>query len=95
MRETKNLKPFQIDGNKPFSQRFLHTQVKNIFQSLKNLKRNQDISFSKFQNSLNFDENTYILSLKSKLTKSHIFKKQTSRNIKLMHLVHMLLICGL
>jgi hypothetical protein len=71
MHETKILDTFQINGNYPFSQQYLHTQAKNIFQFLKNLKGNQDISFSKFQNSLNLDKNTYISSLKSKLTKSH------------------------
>jgi hypothetical protein len=29
----------------PFSQQYLHTQVKNIFQSLKDLKENENISF--------------------------------------------------
>jgi len=71
MCETKNLKPLQIYGNYPFSQQYFHTQAKNKFQSLKYVKENKDISFSKFLNSLNFDENTYILSLKSKLTNPH------------------------
>jgi hypothetical protein len=73
MCETKSLKPFQIDGNYPFLQQYFHMQAKNIFQSLKNLKGNQDISFLEFLNSLNLDENTYILSLRSKLIESHIF----------------------
>jgi hypothetical protein len=50
MCETQILEPFQIDGNYPFSQQYFHTQTKTIFQSLKNLKRNQDISFSDFLN---------------------------------------------
>jgi hypothetical protein len=35
MCETKKLEPLQIDGNYPFSQQHIHTQVKYIFQSLK------------------------------------------------------------
>jgi len=34
-----------------------------MFQSLKDLKENDDISFFEYLNSLNLDENTYILSL--------------------------------
>jgi hypothetical protein len=49
-----------------FSQQYLHTQTKYIFQSLKDFFKNEDISFSKFVNFLNLDENTYILSLRSK-----------------------------
>jgi hypothetical protein len=44
MCETKISKPFQIDGNYPFSQQYLHTQAKNIFQSLKHFFKNEDIS---------------------------------------------------
>ncbi len=44
--------------------------------------KNDEISFSKYLNSLNLYESTYILSLKSKLIKLHIFLKQTSKNIK-------------
>jgi hypothetical protein len=43
MRETNILEPFQKDGNYPFSQQYLHTQAKNIFQCLKDLKENEDI----------------------------------------------------
>jgi hypothetical protein len=32
MRETKILKPLQMNGNYPFSQQYLHTQAKKIFQ---------------------------------------------------------------
>jgi len=78
MCETKFFKPLQIDGNDPFSQQYLHAQAKNIFQSLKNLKENEDISFLKFINSLNLHENTYILSLINKLTKLCIFSKTNS-----------------
>jgi hypothetical protein len=60
MCETKNLEPFQIDGNYPFSQQYLHTQAKNISPFFKYIKENEDISFSEFLNSLNLDENTYI-----------------------------------
>jgi len=63
MHETKILKPFQINGNYPFSQQYLQTQVNKMFQSLKDLKENDDISFFEYLNSLNLDENTYILSL--------------------------------
>jgi hypothetical protein len=63
----KKLKPFQINGNYPFSQQYFQTQANKIFQYL---------------NYLNLDENTYILSLRSKLTKSHIFLKRIFKNIK-------------
>ncbi len=46
MRETKNLKPLQINGNYPFSQQYLQTQENKIFHSLKYL--NDDISFFKY-----------------------------------------------
>ncbi len=75
MRETKILEPLQIDGNYPFSQQYLHTQAKNISPFFKYLKENEDISFSEFLNFWNLDENTYILSLRSKLTKAHFFYK--------------------
>ncbi len=68
MCETKILVPFQIDGSYPFLQHYFHTQIKYIFQSLRYLKENEDISFFKFLNCLNLDENTHVLSLKSKLT---------------------------
>ncbi len=35
MHETKKLKPFQINGNDPFSQQYFQTQANKIFQSLK------------------------------------------------------------
>jgi hypothetical protein len=46
---------------------------KKISPFFKYLKENKNISFSEFLNSLNLDENAYILSLKSKLTKAHFF----------------------
>jgi hypothetical protein len=52
---------------------YLHIKAENIFQSLKILKENEDMSFLKILNSLNLDESTYILSLKSKLIELHIF----------------------
>jgi len=52
------------------------------------------MSFFEYLKFLNLDKNTYILSLISKLTKLHILKKQTPKNIKLMHLIY-LFICGL
>jgi hypothetical protein len=68
-----------------------HTQTNKIFQSLKELKENNDIL--KYLNYLNLDESTYILSLKSKLTKLHIFLKQTPKNVKInafsIHVVHL------
>jgi len=49
----------------------IHKQKKNSISEI--CKRNEDISFSKFVNSLNLDQNTYILILKSKLTNPHFF----------------------
>jgi hypothetical protein len=46
--------------NYSFSQQYLHTQANQIFQSLKKLKENDDISFFKYIKFLNLDENTYI-----------------------------------
>jgi hypothetical protein len=75
MHETKKLEPFQINGDYPFSQQYFQTQTNKIFQSLKDLKENDDISFFEYPNSLNLGENTYILSLRSKFKKLHIFLK--------------------
>jgi len=35
MRETKSLEPFQMNGNYPFSQQYLHTHKQIFFQYLK------------------------------------------------------------
>jgi hypothetical protein len=53
-----------MNTNYPFSNLYLHIQANKIFQSLKNLKENEDISFFEFLNFLNLDENTYVLNLK-------------------------------
>jgi hypothetical protein len=82
MCETKISKELQIDGNYPFSQQYFHTQAKNIFQPLKYFLKNEDILFLRFLNYLKLGENTYILSLIIKLTKSCIFLKKTLKNIK-------------
>ncbi len=71
MHETKMVEPFQINGDYPFSQEYFQTQANKIFQSLKYLEENDDISVFEYLNSLNLDENTYILNLRSKLTKLH------------------------
>jgi hypothetical protein len=71
MRVTKILEPLQINENYPFSQQYLQTQANKKY-----LKENDDTSFYEYLNSLNLDENTYILSLRSK-TKLHIFLKRT------------------
>jgi hypothetical protein len=42
----------------------------------------EDISCLEILDYLNLDKNTYMLSLNNKLTKLHIFLKQTPRNIK-------------
>jgi hypothetical protein len=66
MCETISLKPFQINGNDPFSQQYLQTQINKIFRYLKDLKQNNDIQiFSMIYlmhlNSLNFNEYIYII----------------------------------
>jgi hypothetical protein len=43
---------------------------------LKDLEANENVSFHELFNSLNMDENTYILSLRSKLKKPHISKNE-------------------
>jgi len=35
MHETKNIEPFQINGNDPFSQQYFQTQAKKKIKSLK------------------------------------------------------------
>jgi hypothetical protein len=78
MCETKNLKPLWINRIYPFSQQYLQKKANKIFQSLKDFFKNDDIIFWIFKFS-KFDENTYILSLRSKLTKLHIILKQTPK----------------
>ncbi len=56
MHETKNLESLQINGNDPFSQQCLQTQANKIFQFLKDLRENEDISFTEYLNSLNLDD---------------------------------------
>jgi hypothetical protein len=69
-----------------------NTSKQNIL-IFKDLKENDDISFFEYLNSLNLDGSTYILSLRSKLTKSYIFLKQTLKHIKTnafnIHVVHL------
>ncbi len=60
----KNL--FKINKNDPFSQQYLQTQTNKIFQSLKYLNEDDDISFFEHLIFLNLNENTYIFILKSK-----------------------------
>jgi hypothetical protein len=50
-------------------------QTNKIFHSLKFFKENEDVSFFKYIIFLKIDEDTYLLSLKSKLTRLHIFKR--------------------
>ncbi len=52
----------------------MHKQI-NYFNILIFKNKNEAISFSKCLNSLNINENTYILSLKSKLMNPHFKKK--------------------
>jgi len=66
MHKRNILEPFQINGDYPFSQQYLQTQANKIFQFLKDLKENDDISFFEYLNFLNLDESTYILSLINK-----------------------------
>jgi hypothetical protein len=53
---------------------YMHKQI-NYFNILIFKNKNEAISFSKCLNSLNINENTYILSLKSKLMNPHFKKK--------------------
>jgi hypothetical protein len=46
------------------------SKIDSIFEKF---KENENMSFFEFLDSLNFDENMYILSLRRKLTKPHIF----------------------
>jgi len=49
-----------MNGNDPFSKKFLHIKMNKIFQCLKNVKPNESTSFKKFITRLNLDENIYI-----------------------------------
>jgi hypothetical protein len=53
-----------MNGNYPFSKKFLHIKMNKIFQCLKDVKPNESTSFKKIITRLNLDENTYILNLK-------------------------------
>jgi hypothetical protein len=57
--------------------------VKQNISIFKRFKRKWWYIISKILNSLNLNESTYILSLRSKLTKPHIFFKKTFKNIKI------------
>jgi hypothetical protein len=72
MHEIKFLEPFKINGNYPFSQQYFNTETNKIFQFFKDIKENDNISFSEYLNSLHLDENTYILNLRRRLKKPHI-----------------------
>jgi hypothetical protein len=48
--QTKILEPLQMNGNYPFSQHYFHTQANKIFQYLRDLKENDDISFFEYVN---------------------------------------------
>jgi hypothetical protein len=61
---------------------FLNISKQNI-SIFKIFLKNDDISFFEYLYHLNLDENTYILSLRSKLTKPHIFYKWIFRYIKI------------
>jgi hypothetical protein len=50
MHKIKFLEPLQMNENYPFLQQYFQTQANKIFQSLKKLKENDDISFSKYLN---------------------------------------------
>jgi ribosomal protein S8 len=54
------------------------TSKQNI-SIFKFLKKNDAISFFEYLNSLNYDESTYILSLKSKFKKLHCFNLMNSK----------------
>jgi hypothetical protein len=60
----------------------LEQQVTKVLEFLKDFKTNENITFSKFLNLLHLDEETYILTLRSKLMKPNIFFKHTPSNIK-------------
>jgi len=72
---TKNLEPFQINGNCPISQQYFYTQSKFFLNLWKILRKMKIYHFLKLL-FLNFGENTYISNLRSKLTKLHIFKNK-------------------
>jgi hypothetical protein len=52
-----------------------NNKQKKFFEFLKDFKTDENITFSEFLNLLHLDEETYILSLKSKLMKPNIFLK--------------------
>jgi len=70
----KILEPLGIDGIYLFKKKHLNTQINNIFEYLKDLKANENVSFFEFLNYLNMDENKIIYLLKRNI-KNHAFKK--------------------
>jgi hypothetical protein len=60
----------------------LKIQATKIFQSLRNLNTNINMTLGQFLESLEMSKDTYMLSLRSQLTKSHIFLKRKPIDIK-------------
>jgi hypothetical protein len=58
-----------------------YTSKQNI-PIFENLKRNENVSVFEYLDCSNLDDNTYILSLRRKLMKPHIFLKKIPINIK-------------
>jgi hypothetical protein len=82
MWETKILEPLTPNENLSVSIDSFKKQATKIFQSLRDLNINTNLTFQQFLESLEMSEDMYILSLKSQLTKPHIFLKRKPNDIK-------------
>jgi hypothetical protein len=92
MSKTTILKPLELKEDLHFIKKYLQQQATNFFKKLKDFKTNEHITFFK---NLHLDEETDILSSRSKLMKPNIFLKRTPSILKPMHLTYMLFFYGL
>jgi hypothetical protein len=67
MNEKHILEPFILKKDLPFNKENVQQQAKKVFEFLKDLKFDENITFFEFKNLLHLDEETYILSLRNKL----------------------------
>ena len=82
MPATKTLESLTTKESLSHSTNYFNRQTTKIFQNLKNLDTNINITFQEFLNSLEMTMEMYILTLRSQLTKAHIFLRRKPMDIK-------------
>jgi hypothetical protein len=82
MPRTKILEPLIQNECTDIPEASLKHKYKQIFSMLKDMEMGIDISFNEFLQSLDLDEQTYILVFKSHLTKPQVFLKRLPSNIR-------------